>query len=100
MANNMEKEKQRLLQRKEKLLWGERPGRDGTPYSYKKTETLLDVIDARIEQHNETVKQILEDIEDIVKKNLWNTDKDGKAIAIQIEEYKKDALVSGDEHGK
>ncbi len=87
----MDKQKKNLLNRKEKLLWGERPGRNGTPYSYKKTETLLDIIDARIQQHEETKKQILGEIGAIIKKNLWETDKDGKAIAFQFKEY-RDAL--------
>jgi NMD protein affecting ribosome stability and mRNA decay len=33
--------------------------------------------------------RILDDIEDIIKKNLWATEKDGKAIALQFEEYRK-----------
>ena len=38
--------------------------------------------------------RILDDIENIIKINLWKTEGDGKAIALQFEEYRKneDAL--------
>ena len=37
--------------------------------------------------------KIFDDMEAIIKKNLWGSDKDGKAIALQFEEYRKDCDV-------
>ena len=64
----MDEENKKLLKRKESLLWGARPGRDGTPYSYKKTETLLDVIDAKIQQHKDSKEYFLKLIDELLPK--------------------------------
>jgi len=33
--------------------------------------------------------RILDDIDEIIKRNLWATEKDGKAISLQFEEYRE-----------
>ncbi len=103
MANKMDEIKKSLLNKKERLLWGARPGRDGTPYSYKNTETLLDIADARIEQHEETKKSTLLELGKYINKIEDRDDfKDLKPLGVitlilmEIER-RTDALVSGDE---
>lgn len=100
----MRSEKNKLLKRKEELLWGNRPSREGIPYSYKKTETLLDVVDARIQQDEQTKKFTLQELGEYI--NTIEDREDFESlkslgvitlILMKIEELKLDAVqATGD----